>query len=81
MDAEFIAERLFRPFETTKGNAGMGIGVYESREFVRGLGGRIDVTSTPGSGTVFKLMLPLAAGSPGGDAVSSTPGVGMEVAQ
>ena len=81
MDAEFIAERLFRPFETTKGNAGMGIGVYESREFVRGLGGRIDVTSTPGEGTAFKLMLPLAAASPPGGADTGTTGVSMEVAQ
>lgn len=30
MDNKFIAERLFKPFDTTKGNAGMGIGVYLS---------------------------------------------------
>jgi len=39
MDAQFIRDRLFRPFETTKGKAGMGIGVYETREFVHALGG------------------------------------------
>jgi putative PEP-CTERM system histidine kinase len=39
MDEEFIRERLFRPFDTTKGDAGMGVGVYESREFARALGG------------------------------------------
>ncbi|MFO1429703.1 MAG: XrtA/PEP-CTERM system histidine kinase PrsK [Candidatus Competibacteraceae bacterium] len=60
MDARFIRERLFRPFNTTKGNAGMGIGVYESREFVQALGGTIEVTSTPGMGTTFLLRLPLA---------------------
>lgn len=60
MDAEFIRDRLFRPFDTTKGNAGMGIGVYESREFILGLGGRIDVASQPGEGTTFTLHLPLA---------------------
>ena len=31
MDPKFIQERLFRPFDTTKGNAGMGIGVFEAR--------------------------------------------------
>ena len=39
MDADFIRGRLFKPFDTTKGNAGMGIGMYESREFIRMLGG------------------------------------------
>ena len=58
MDERFIREQLFRPFTTTKGNAGMGIGVYESREFVQDLGGEIDVISKPGLGTTFFLRLP-----------------------
>ncbi len=57
MDASFMKERLFRPFETTKGNAGMGIGVYESREFIRTLGGQIQVESTVNSGTTFTIEL------------------------
>ncbi len=60
MEAKFIRERLFKPFETTKGNAGMGIGVYESREFVRSLDGVIDVDSTPNLGTRFTITLPNA---------------------
>lgn len=60
MDAQFIRERLFRPFDTTKGNAGMGIGVYEAREFVQGLGGRVEVESSPGQGTTFTLLFPAA---------------------
>jgi putative PEP-CTERM system histidine kinase len=59
MDARFIREQLFRPFHTTKGNAGMGIGVYESREFIHALGGKIDVVSKPAVGTTFLLYLPL----------------------
>lgn len=59
MDKRFIAERLFRPFDTTKGNAGMGIGAYQSREFLRAQGGDIEVESGPGKGTVFRLRLPL----------------------
>ena len=61
MDARFIAERLFKPFDTTKGNAGMGVGVYESREFVHALGGEIHVESEPRRGTLFRVRLPLVA--------------------
>lgn len=61
MDAAFIRYRLFTPFDTTKGNAGMGIGVFESREIVRRLGGEIQVASRPNLGTTFRIMLPLAA--------------------
>jgi len=60
MDEKFVQERLFRPFDTTKGNAGMGIGVYESREFVRGHGGSINVQTRPGKGTVFRVNLKIA---------------------
>lgn len=59
MDERFIRERLFRPFTTTKGNAGMGIGVYESYEFARGAGGDLTVESAPGKGATFFLSLPL----------------------
>lgn len=65
MDERFIRERLFQPFNTTKGNAGMGIGVYESREFVHALGGEIEVSSQPGAGTTFVLRLPLPADAAG----------------
>ena len=58
MDEKFIRERLFKPFDTTKGNAGMGIGAYECREFVRGLGGDVRVKSQPGIGTLFYLSIP-----------------------
>ncbi len=59
MDANFLREQLFKPFHTTKGNAGMGIGVYESREFVQAIGGRLDVVSTAGQGATFTLRLPI----------------------
>ena len=58
MSEEFIRERLFKPFESTK-SAGMGIGVFESQEYIRDLGGVLEVSSTPGQGTTFKIMLPL----------------------
>ena len=60
MDAAFVQDRLFRPFDSTKGLTGMGIGVFESREVVRALGGDIAVRSTPGKGSSFRITLPLA---------------------
>jgi putative PEP-CTERM system histidine kinase len=62
MDAAFVRERLFRPFDTTKGDTGMGIGAYECREYVQALGGELRVDSTPGKGTRLCITLPLSAG-------------------
>lgn len=62
MDAEFVRERLFRPFDSTKGSKGMGIGAYQTREYVQMLGGRVEVQSSPGSGTRFSITLPLVLG-------------------
>ena len=61
MDATFIRDRLFRPFDTTKGDTGMGVGAYDSREYIRVLGGDISVTSAPGKGTVFRISLAVAS--------------------
>lgn len=58
MSPQFIRERLFRPFDSTKGSQSMGIGAYQAREFVHALGGRVEVHSEPGSGTTFTMSLP-----------------------
>jgi hypothetical protein len=58
MSEAFVRERLFRPFQTTKGN-GMGIGVYEVAQYAKDMGGRIEVESRPGAGTRFRLSFPL----------------------
>jgi len=60
MDGEFIRTKLFRPFYTTKGNAGMGIGAYESREYIRSQGGELRVESVPDQGTIFQVRLEIA---------------------
>ncbi|MCK6370509.1 MAG: PEP-CTERM system histidine kinase PrsK, partial [Gammaproteobacteria bacterium] len=60
MDAEFVRTRLFRPFDTTKGSKGMGIGAYQARTFVMDSGGTLDVRSEPGRGTCITIRLPLA---------------------
>jgi len=59
MSEEFIRSRLFRPFVSTKAH-GMGIGTFESREYLRELGGSLAVRSREGAGTVFTIRLPLA---------------------
>ena len=59
MDQSFIKDRLFKPFDTTKGLTGMGIGAYESREFILGMGGDIEVESEPGRGTLFTIIIPV----------------------
>jgi putative PEP-CTERM system histidine kinase len=59
MEPAFLAERLFRPFDSTKGSKGMGIGAYQAREFVHASGGNVEVTSTPGKGTSFRIVLPI----------------------
>src|SRR5579864_1657222 len=62
MEAEFVREKLFRPFATTK-ESGYGIGVYESRHYANSLGGRLDVMSEPGKGTVMRVSIPMATPS------------------
>jgi putative PEP-CTERM system histidine kinase len=63
MSEAFIRDRLFKPFESTKGLTGMGIGAFESREYVRQLGGDISVTSKPGEGSEFVVHIPLPTSS------------------
>ena len=55
-----IAPRLFRPFATTKGRRGTGLGLYISRQIAREAGGDLTLTSPPGFGARFVLSLPLA---------------------
>jgi len=60
MDPAFIKERLFRPFDSTKGKAGMGIGVYEARDYIHKVGGELEVISRVGEGTTFRIQLPIS---------------------
>lgn len=60
MEESFIRERLFRPFESTKGKAGMGIGVFEARDYIHRLGGDIEVISRVGEGSTFRIRLSIS---------------------
>ncbi|PCK09787.1 MAG: PEP-CTERM system histidine kinase PrsK [Alteromonadaceae bacterium] len=61
MSDDFIANKLFRPFESTKAGKGMGVGVYQAREYIDSLSGNIRVESTQEEGTTFIIMLPTAS--------------------
>jgi signal transduction histidine kinase len=55
-----LQPRIFEPFFTTKApNVGTGIGLTISRNIVAEHGGRIELQSRPGSGTTFRVLLPL----------------------
>jgi putative PEP-CTERM system histidine kinase len=58
MSIAFINEKLFTPFVTTKGNAGMGVGAYDAKTYLESIGGSIAVKSQEGQGSVFRLTLP-----------------------
>ena len=66
MSEEFVRTQLFRPFNTTK-HSGMGIGSYESFQYIRELGGTLDVQSQVGQGTVIVVLLPLFEAQRGSD--------------
>jgi len=61
MAPEFVHTRLFKPFNTTK-QGGMGIGAYESYQYVKELGGSIEVDTEENRGTIVTIKLPLFDG-------------------
>lgn len=57
MPPEFVRDRLFQPFATTKGG-GHGIGAYQARELLRHAGGDLLVHSREQVGTTMTILLP-----------------------
>jgi two-component system, sporulation sensor kinase C len=65
-----VLPRIFDPFFSTKqaeSHAGMGLGLSVSRSLAEAMGGRIEVTSTPGRGSRFSAIFPLSMQVEGGD--------------
>src|SRR5437773_1775494 len=58
MSEEFIEKSLFQPFQTTK-KKGLGIGLFHSKLIVEAHRGALEVSSVVGSGTEFRVLLPL----------------------
>jgi signal transduction histidine kinase len=53
------AQRLFRPYFTTKQH-GTGLGLFVTRQLVTAHGGTVSFESRPGEGTTFRVWLPIA---------------------
>jgi signal transduction histidine kinase len=73
MTDAYVRERLGKPFESTK-PAGMGIGVYESSQYVASVRGRLSIDSTPGRGTCVRVLLPLPDNGVAGSALQAGEG-------
>jgi putative PEP-CTERM system histidine kinase len=80
MSEDFVKTRLFKPFSSNKaagagqaraGSGGMGIGSFESYQYIRELGGSIDVTTAPGQGTRMLVRLPVFEVQQGGDLLAA----------
>ena len=55
-----VRSTMFEPFVSTKGEKGTGLGLWIVKGIVEGHGGRIQVKSSVGRGTVFKMTFPIS---------------------
>jgi signal transduction histidine kinase len=55
-----LAERIFEPLFSTKGDQGLGLGLDISRKIVRAHGGELSLRARPGGPTVFRVGLPFS---------------------
>jgi signal transduction histidine kinase len=54
-----IRDKIFQPFFTTKpAGEGTGLGLSLAYDIVKGHGGQINLESTSGQGTTFRIILP-----------------------
>ena len=54
-------DQIFEPFFTTKPlGSGTGLGLFVSKDIIQRLGGELELESTPGKGTVARILLPLS---------------------
>ncbi|MBO0910469.1 MAG: PAS domain-containing protein [Acidobacteria bacterium] len=55
-----VRKTMFEPFVSTKGEKGTGLGLWIVKGVVESHGGRIQVRSSPGKGTIFKVIFPVS---------------------
>ncbi len=56
---EDLIPRIFEPYFSTKGEKGTGLGLYVVYQMITRMGGWVEVDSTPGEGTTFRLYFPV----------------------
>ena len=59
MDADFVRNRLFQPFASTK-DGGFGVGAFEAKSLISAMNGKLTVESRPGQGSRFVISLNLS---------------------
>ncbi len=74
MSHEFLNERLFEPFQTTK-SQGLGIGMFHSKRIIESHHGRIEAESIEGKGSTFRVLLPMVCITPENAPYFTTPEV------
>jgi signal transduction histidine kinase len=79
-EAERVFERFYQVDKARAGNGGSGLGLAIAREIVQAHGGKIDLQSTPQTGTSFTVSIPALETSPSPTLVSSEPAPPAEVA-
>jgi two-component system, sensor histidine kinase RegB len=62
-----MLERFGKPYESSKGRAGGGLGLFLAVNVARSLGGRISPGNRPEGGAQVEIRLPLAALAPAGE--------------
>lgn len=67
--SEAVKARLFEPFVTTK-NAGTGLGLVLTREFLLRFGATIEACRAPGAGARFTIRIPVAHGAVGDESAA-----------
>ncbi|HEY8503340.1 MAG TPA: ATP-binding protein [Gemmataceae bacterium] len=68
-----MREEIFKPFVSTKGGRGTGLGLAVSRKILREHGGEITVESQVGVGSKFIIRLPMKTGPSGEQTAAETP--------
>ena len=78
-EAERVFERFYQVDKARAGSAGSGLGLAIAREIVQAHGGRIDLQSTPQTGTSFAVRIPALEPTPATPLISSEPARPAEV--